>query len=403
MQLVLFFAPPWTVKHAPDQRQIAIGPELVVTYGPLTITTGDSPLHVDVPAGARVRPTRSTQHSTRDGWPLILVDAELVTTDGAIETRLYACYTFFAYTAVAIARAATSSPIDARRDDLVAAFERGRPDWREAPMCLADAWDVGALEQQLELPATLPYDHLRRGRVLIGLGRASEAVVALRAALELAPELAAAHYELGVALGELGDHAGAASQWQRALAVAPELIDARYNLAQSQYLLGDYEAALAGFDAVARREPSELAVERKRIQCLYALGRVDEGQAARSAFRRAWDRSRDPRETRLAEYVFDQFRVAGFYVHAIETLRPRDPACFPVLAFRAMRGPSHDQPVSAEVLVETSELARAAGTPFVIAVVANSTYRVIGGHANLPSYLQLKAEIVPLLVAALGG
>src|SRR5262249_52354344 len=99
----------------------------------------------------------------------------------------------------------------------------------------------------------------------------------------------------------------------------------------------------------------------------------------------------------LAEYVFDQFAADGFFVHAVETLRPNDPE---LLAFRAMTGPSHDIALPAAVVVETSEIARAAGTPYVIAVMTATGRRVVASRGTLPPYTQLKAEILPLLVEA---
>lgn len=360
MELVLSFEPPWVVKRAPDRRRVAIGADMVITYGPLDL---DLVLERDVPAGARLVVTADRAHATRDGWPLRLVDAQLVGVDGPVEARLYACYTFLAHTATAIVRSADAAAIDARRAALVAIFEQGRPDWRGHPICLADAWDVAA---------SAPIDARAR-----------------------------AHHERGISLGDRGEHAAAAAEWQRAVELAPDYADAHYNLGQARYRLGDVAAALASFEAVRRSSPDDVLVERKIIQCLHALGRDAEALAARERFRVAWASSRDPRVRTISEYVFDQFAADGFSVHAIETLRPKDPTCYPVVVFRAMRGPHDDIALPVAVLVETSDAARAAGTPFVLGVVVGGTYRVVGTRATLPVHAQLKAEVLPLLVEAM--
>jgi hypothetical protein len=117
----------------------------------------------------------------------------------------------------------------------------------------------------------------------------------------------------------------------------------------------------------------------------------------------------------ITEYVFDQFAVppaaaggqfegSGVWIHAIETLRPRDPSIYPVLAFRAMHHHGdHDHALPASVLIETSEQARSAGTPFVLAVQAGPRYRVIGATQQLPLYPQLKADVLTLIGEALAA
>lgn len=154
MQLTLTFDPAWRVLDAPRSRRVAVGPDLVITSGPLELASERSLLAVDLPPAAHVRVVRTEDRQTRDGWPLRLVDAEIVAFDGTpLEARCYACFRFLAYTAVAVARAADRAAIDARRASLVATFEHGRPDWRGAPICLADAYafDGTALLDEREL------------------------------------------------------------------------------------------------------------------------------------------------------------------------------------------------------------------------------------------------------------
>jgi hypothetical protein len=177
MQLTLTFDPAWRVLDAPESRRVAVGPDVVVTFGPLELASERSLLAVDLPPAAHLRVVRTEDRQTRDGWPLRLVDAEIVAFDAtaaatpvdrtappfggaagraqvpAVEARCYACFRFLAYTAVAVARAADLAAIEARRASLVATFEAGRPDWRDAPICLAEAYafDGTALLDEREL------------------------------------------------------------------------------------------------------------------------------------------------------------------------------------------------------------------------------------------------------------
>ena len=116
----------------------------------------------------------------------------------------------------------------------------------------------------------------------------------------------------------------------------------------------------------------------------------------------ALDTTLDPRARFITEYVFDQFKGDGFWVHALETLRPRNPSMYPVLTFRAVEVHGHhDHPLPATVLVETSDQAKQAGTPFVLAVKAGPQYRVIGASKGLPPYAELKVDVLRLLTDAL--
>jgi hypothetical protein len=284
MRLVLSFPPVYRVMEAAEGRTIALGPDLVVTYGPVAIASEQSPLAIDVPPGAWPRAVRAMQHDTIDGWTFELIDAELVAERGVIETRLYACFRFLAHRAVAVVRAASMAVIDAQRTNLIAAFERARPEWSGTPICLAEVYDLGAPDPALAL--------------------------------------------------------------------------------------------------------------RDTISRLYLEGRHDEAAAAREQFRSAWAASRDPRVRLLDEYVFDRFVGDGFEVEAIEALRP---VGHELVTFRAMRG---SVPLQAAVVVETSEIAREAGTPYVIGVAAPA-FRAIRTHATLPPYTQLMAEILPLLETAM--
>ena len=247
-------------------------------------------------------------------------------------------------------------------------------------------------------------DRLRRGRILLELARATEALPELEAAIALDPTSEPAHYFAGVALGALGRHADAIAAWERALPLSGDRPDTHYNIAQARFLLKDFEGALAGFRTVTRLDPTDFMTLRKVAQCCYALGRNDEGQAARVSFRDGWSTTKDPRARFITEYVFDQFEGDGFWVHAAETLRPSNPTIYAVLTFRAVEQHGHhEHALPASVLIETSDQARAAGTPFVIGVKTARQFRVIATAKELPLYADLKREVVRLLREAIAS
>ncbi|MBL9041164.1 MAG: CDC27 family protein [Myxococcales bacterium] len=139
-----------------------------------------------------------------------------------------------------------------------------------------------------------------------------------------------------MALGALSQHQEAIIEWEAARKLNPARSDATYNLGQAYYNLGQYQPALAEFQAAYAADSTDHAALRKQIQCLYALGRYDEGEAARAVFRQSWAETSEPRFHLINEYVFDQFDGDKIRVHAIETMRPRDPSMYAVLTFAAV-------------------------------------------------------------------
>jgi len=447
MRLTLNFPSPWDLKAAPNDQFVAVlpgepdgKPDAIVTFGPMAIKPDeprqwqDQTAHSDTPRGARVILGRTADLVTTHGWPLRLIEAELQTAaQEVLEVRLCAFYTFMEHAAAAIVRTLSRARMDAHGKALLEILQDGRPDWRGDPVCLAEVWDLEparqatsrvaqhanpvradeALEQTLAaLDAAIArqpiaQDHIRRGTVLLDLHRPAEALAAFEAALTLdpdSPDSEPALYFSGVALGELGRHTDAIAAWERAAARLPDRVDTHYNIAQARFLTEDFAGALTGFQRVLELEPSDFMTIRKIAQCLYALGRYEEGQAARVQLRERWATAPDPRARLITEYVFDQFEGDGFWVHALETLRPSNPSFYAVLTFRAVEAHgSHDRPLPATVLVETSDQARAAGTPFVLGVTAGPQFRVVGATARLPPYAELKRDVIRLLTDALRG
>lgn len=152
---------------------------------------------------------------------------------------------------------------------------------------------------------------------------------------------------------------------------------------------------MADFRSALDLAPGDVPIQRGLIQSLYALGRYGEGEAARQRLRKSLLSSTDPRTRFIEEYVFDQLAGSGFFVQASETVRPRDPSFFALLRFRAYD--AAERPLPASVVVETSDLAKQAGTPFVLAVQTGPQFRIIGSAKTLPPYAALKQTVLDLL------
>ena len=426
MRLALSFPPTlrWIHKEAPANQRAAIlpgdaVPELVVTYGPLSIRP-DEPrawmerIARDAPPDARVTLGRTIEGTTRAGWPLHLVEVAVTDADGStIEVRLCAFYTFLEHAAVAIVRARDHARLEAHGATVRAILESGLPDWRTGPACLVEAWDLerprrrhaAAIppspidDELLATACTTVADHVRRAKVLLGLGRTADALESVRTALALDPSSEAAHYMHGVVLGAKNQHAEAIEAWQRVLARAPEDPDTHYNIGLAHYLLAHHAAALAAFRRAHELAPTDFFILCKLAQCYYALERFDEGFAVREQIRACWASSTDVRVRLVHEYVFDQFAAPGVRVHALEALREASGPVRVLLAFRPIG--DDELPVPVTLVVETSEPARRAGTPFVLGLLVGRDYRGVGTLRELPAYPVLKAEVSRILGEAL--
>lgn len=434
MRLALEFPAPWDVKHTADGHVAAVlpGPEgasvpdLVVTYGPLVVKPdepqawAEQTARADMPRGAIAKLGRIVDQTTRDGWSIRLLEAEISVDQRLIELRVCALYTFMEHAVAVTVRAGARDRLQARSAEILAILAAGRPDWRAQPLCLADAWDLERprtrqrdailpraarpdfFEEELarlraiETPTAT--DHVLRGVALLALSRPEEALAAARAALAIESS-EPAHYLAGTALGVLGRHRDAIAEWTAARERGSR-VDTHYNLGQAYYLLGELEDALTSFRAARALDRSDVMLERKIIQCLYALGRFDEGKEARDRLRLAWETSHDPRVRMKTEYVFDQFEGGALRVHAVEPLYQRDGAVTTLVVFRAVT--DQDRSRGVEVHVETSEPAALAGTPYVIGVKARSQYKVVATLAALPSYPELRDRACELLAETLG-
>jgi hypothetical protein len=355
MRLALSFPPAWKISVAPNNWIAAVLPgtplpEAVVTYGPIVLKA-DEPrrwqelvARSDHPPGARVMLGRALDLTTIDGWPLRILEAEVQTAAGElIEVRMCGYFTFLEHASAVIARAQTAAKLQPHAKTILGVLRAGRPDWRGEPACLAQVWDLGASRPRFRTPV------------------AGQRPVDLDALIE-------------------------------ATTRTPDDVDSHYDLAQARFSTKDFAGALAGFERVVELDPTDVLVLRKIAQCLYQLGRDDDGDAIRAKLVAAWSASNDPRVRLVSAFVFDQFEVAGRLVMATQTLRPRDPLVHELFAFRS----SPDHP---SVVVETSDHAKAAKVPYVIGVVQHGRFRGVETLATLPPYAALKRRAIGLLEA----
>lgn len=364
MRIDLNFPRPWEIKDAPGGRRTALlpggasadRPDAVVSIGPLLIRPDDPKAWMaqcvasELPAGARVRRGKQLERKTQDGWPMQLSEAELLgPSDEVIECRICAFYFFMEHATFALVRTPDRTRMEQHGAAILQILHAGRPSWRTSePLCLAEAWD-------LEPRRSPPRAHLQ-----------------LKGVSSNRPTSA-----LNDALGQL---------------------DGALAIGQALWSQKKFAAALDAFENALALEPNDLAILRKVIRCHYALGNIEDGVAMRRHFRAQVAAGVDPRARLLTEYVYDQFAGDGFFVQALETLQAAD-AAYVVLTFRAVD--FRDQPLPAAFLVETGELARSAGTPYVFGVQSRAGLKILGTAKQLPAYPELKAKALELLSAAL--
>jgi hypothetical protein len=98
----------------------------------------------DAPAGATLRDVMPVLARNELGWPMEVTAATLVDAGGnVLEARMGAFYKFQEWGGHALARGETTAVLDEVREQLIAAFASGRPDWRnpEVVAALAELWE----------------------------------------------------------------------------------------------------------------------------------------------------------------------------------------------------------------------------------------------------------------------
>lgn len=146
-----------------------------------------------------------------------------------------------------------------------------------------------------ELPDSLPYAYLYRGRASLALRDRQAAAADFVAALKFDPELAHAHYGLGEIAKARGDWATAVAEFTKAVESQAEDADidaftednegSFHAIALAErgfavYKTGDAAKALPDFDAASATCPTCSAPWRSRSEALGSLGRNTEALAA---------------------------------------------------------------------------------------------------------------------------
>jgi tetratricopeptide (TPR) repeat protein len=235
------------------------------------------------------------------------------------------------------------------------------------------------------------------GYALSAAGRKAEAAAEYRKAVELSPKLADAWYNLGNVAAALGKDDEALAAWDASAAIEPKLVDAYYNAGQLLYNRKAYDKALARWEHARRLAPGDFGILKKVIQATYGLDRIAAGERLRGELAALWKGSADEAIRKLDEYVFDQFDLAGkTRVMAFAYLRQPGEHAEIVYSFRAVE---NDRATGLRVEVETSEVARNAGTPYVLSRTDGGKYSVVGASKHLPSYPELRKTVRKLMLS----
>lgn len=184
--------------------------------------------------------------------------------------------------------------------------------------------------------------------------------------------------------------------WEAAAAIDPAHVDALFNAAQAHYNRKEPAAALALWQRARLAAPDDLEVRKKIVQAQHALGRHEEAQQTTAELVSAWRNSDDPRVKQQREFAVDQLDVAGVHVIAYATFDPPPTGFATLFTFRVLDGRGKIAPIV--VKLETSEVAREAGTPFVLSLDSHGKYQVVGALKSLPPHAELM-DIASKLVA----
>jgi hypothetical protein len=133
----------------PDVHTLAPGSapaDLVLHHGPIIPRPDDeggwmeATLRADAPAHDQLRVVSTRTERTATGWPLHVVDAELVARDdGVREVRLAGFYRFLEYAACVVVRATAPEVLAARRPAILEILRSARPSWSDTQVvCLRD-------------------------------------------------------------------------------------------------------------------------------------------------------------------------------------------------------------------------------------------------------------------------
>ena len=184
--------------------------------------------------------------------------------------------------------------------------------------------------------------HGRLGHILVGEGRASEALPHLEAARRRRPSAWGNLHNLGVAQTALGWYPDAVRDFRAALALNPSYAATHQSLATTLALLGQLTDAVVEYEAALALRPDDADAHNNVAVLLARLGRTD---AAEAHYRTALRLQPDDLQTRMNlatlmtrlgrdDDAIEQLRV-------VLRLRPNDPAA--IRALEAITGRRRDR------------------------------------------------------------
>jgi tetratricopeptide (TPR) repeat protein len=141
-------------------------------------------------------------------------------------------------------------------------------------------WRSSVTLWQHALSVTLGADrydaHMELGRVLLPLGRRSEAIEHYANAVRLRPDSAEAHHQLGVLLLDEGRTAEAIAAFREAVRLAPGSAASHANLGRAIASTGDSAGAIPHFQEAIRLDPSQASALSDLGAALVNTGRTGE-------------------------------------------------------------------------------------------------------------------------------
>lgn len=136
---------------------LATDPELVLTWGPLILLPDEQTpwmqqtIRQDVKESGQLWMGRREDSRTHTGWPLCVLDAQVLGADGQVlEQRLGAFYAFFEHGAAALLRTPSLKHYQEYRDEIIEIFRSGAPDWSGYVSSVAQIFDLEAGQKAVE-------------------------------------------------------------------------------------------------------------------------------------------------------------------------------------------------------------------------------------------------------------
>jgi hypothetical protein len=149
MELALSLPEDWQVTIAGAGRRTVAGPDIVIHIDPLVPAPEDprpwmaAAMARDLARGGTLRTIGGDHGRSELGWPMEIVDCEVVDSAGAtVEARLGAFYKLDEWCAHALVRARDPAALDAAREQVLAILLGARPSWqsRDAVAAIAELW-----------------------------------------------------------------------------------------------------------------------------------------------------------------------------------------------------------------------------------------------------------------------